>query len=358
MTIIQSVGTPSAGPPEERVVTPAQVADDVQAQESIRPRRLEEYTGQEELKAQLKIAIAAAQQRGEALDHLLLHGPAGLGKTTLAQIAAAEMGTRCHITSAPSLERPRDIAGFLTKLASGDVLFIDEIHRLSPLSEELLYPAMEDFSLDLTIGKGPTARIRRIPLPRFTLVGATTRAGALSGPLRDRFGMVLRLRFYSSAELAAIVTRTADLLQVVVEADAAMLLGGRSRGTPRVAIRLLKRVRDYAQVEGDGTVTVAVARHALERLEVDDLGLDSLDREVLALVIKQHSGGPVGIEALASEAGTDLATLEDVVEPFLLQAGLLRRTPRGRMATVQAYRHLGFPGGPPGADQSALWEEA
>lgn len=338
-------------PRSERLVSPEAAADDTAHETSIRPKNLDDYTGQDEIKRQLQVAIAAAKLRGEALDHLLLHGPAGLGKTTLAQIAAAEMGTRCHITSAPGLERPRDIAGWLTKLQPGDVLFIDEIHRLSPLSEELLYPAMEDFALDLTIGKGPTARIRRVPLPRFTLVGATTRAGSLSGPLRDRFGMVFRLRFYSPAELGGILLRSAAILGIDLDPAGAEAIGRRSRGTPRVAIRLLKRVRDYAQVERSGRVTAAVADRALDRLEVDASGLDALDREVLSLVVRRHGGGPVGIEALAAESGSDLATLEDVVEPYLLQAGFLRRTPRGRVATPQAFRHLGV------AAQPGLWED-
>ncbi len=341
----------AGGDRPDRLVSPSGAGDEAHHETSVRPKALADYTGQEEIKRQLEVAIEAAKQRGEALDHLLLHGPAGLGKTTLAQIAATEMGTRCHVTSAPGLERPRDIAGWLTKLQPGDVLFIDEIHRLSPLSEELLYPAMEDFALDLTIGKGPTARIRRVPLPRFTLVGATTRAGSLSGPLRDRFGMVFRLRFYNSAELGGILVRSAGILGIDLDPEGAAAIGRRARGTPRVAIRLLKRIRDYAQVENSGRVTPDVADRALDRLEVDSLGLDALDREILTLVIRNHGGGPVGIEALAAESGNDLATLEDVVEPYLLQAGLLRRTPRGRMATPQAFGHLGL------AAQPGLWEE-
>jgi Holliday junction DNA helicase RuvB len=352
MTIIPSVGEPAAADrlaskTEERLVSPRTAAEEGAVEPSVRPKALADYTGQDEIKKQLSVAVAAARMRKEALDHVLLHGPAGLGKTTLAQIAAHEMGTRCHITSAPGLERPRDIAGWLTKLQPGDVLFIDEIHRLSPLSEELLYPAMEDFSLDLTIGKGPTARIRRVPLPRFTLVGATTRAGALSGPLRDRFGMVFRLQFYSRDDLGSILVRTAGILGIAMEPAGAAAIGERSRGTPRIAIRLLKRVRDYAQVEESGRIDAEVANRALDRLQVDAKGLDALDREILTLVVKHHGGGPVGIEALAAESGNDLATLEDVVEPYLLQAGMLRRTPRGRMATAAAFRHLGVPGGPP-----------
>ncbi|MBU6428455.1 MAG: Holliday junction branch migration DNA helicase RuvB [Cyanobacteria bacterium REEB65] len=341
-------------PEVDRLVAPESAGDEQTLEGSLRPTTFADYTGQAELKSQLRIAIKAAKARNEALDHLLLHGPAGLGKTTLAQIAAAEMGTHCYVTSAPSLERPRDLAGFLTRLGPRDILFIDEIHRLSPLAEELLYPAMEDFSLDLTLGKGATARIRRVPLARFTLVGATTRAGALSGPLRDRFGLVLRLRFYSPEDLAAILQRSAAILDVGLEPTAALVIGQRARGTPRVAIRLLKRVRDFAQVEGNGRISEAIASSSLDRLQIDALGLDPLDRELMTTVIRGHCGGPVGIEALAAEIGEDLATLEDVLEPYLLQAGLLRRTPRGRVATALAYQHLDLPGAPPADAQLGL----
>ncbi|MBI6546127.1 MAG: Holliday junction branch migration DNA helicase RuvB [Cyanobacteria bacterium NC_groundwater_1444_Ag_S-0.65um_54_12] len=349
MTIVPAIG--------ERLVSADKTPEELSLECSLRPRLLAEYIGQEELKAQIAVAIAAAKLRGEALDHLLLHGPAGLGKTTLAQISAAEMSSRCHVTSAPSLERPRDIAGLLARLAPGDVLFIDEIHRLSPLAEELLYPAMEDFMLDLTIGKGQAARIRRVPLARFTLVGATTRPGTLSGPLRDRFGMACRLRFYLPEELSQIIERSASVLKITINGSGALAIAQCSRGTPRVAIRLLRRVRDYAQVAGSEKVTAAIAQHALSKLQIDELGLDPLDRELLSLIVKQHAGGPVGIEALAAEVGVDLATIEDVVEPYLLQAGLLRRTPRGRMATSYAYHHIGEPEPVP-VSTLKLWESS
>ncbi len=326
---------------------PTGTSEDQAIEGSLRPVSLTDFTGQTELKSQLSVAIRAARARSEALDHVLFYGPPGLGKTTLAQIAAAEMGARCHVTSAPGLERPRDLAGFLTRLGPKDVLFIDEIHRLTPIAEELLYPAMEDFFLDLTLGKGPTARTRRVPLSRFTRVGATTRAGALSGPLRDRFGLVMRLRFYDSGELAEILARSAGLLRVALTAEAALEIGRRSRGTPRIANRLLRRVRDFAEVDGDGAITETIASRALDRLEIDRLGLDPADRQLLSAVIENHQGGPVGIEALAAELGEDPSTLEDVLEPYLLQAGLMRRTPRGRTATALAYQHLGLGRGSP-----------
>jgi len=329
--------------PAERLVAPVQQPEDSGEQTALRPKRLAEYTGQSELKEVLQIAIDAAKHRAEALDHVLLYGPPGLGKTTMAQIIAAEMGVPARITSAPALERPRDIAGLLATLQPGEVLFIDEIHRLSRLAEELLYPAMEDFSLDITIGKGQTARMRRLPLPRFTLVGATTRAGALSSPLRDRFGLIQRLNFYREDELVTILLRTADVLAVQLEPAGAVTIARRARGTPRIANRLLKRVRDYAQVRGDGIVTEAVAYTALDKMGVDPLGLDPVDRQLLNIIIEHHQGGPVGIETVSAALGEDVGTIEDLYEPYLLQAGFLARTPRGRVVTPQAYRHLGLP---------------
>lgn len=311
-------------------------------EEGIRPQRLADYIGQKELKSVLEIAIQAAKARNEALDHLLLYGPPGLGKTTMSLILATEMGVNCKITAAPALERPRDIVGILINLKPGDILFIDEIHRLSRMTEELLYPAMEDYRLDITIGKGQSARTRSIPLPKFTLVGATTRVGSLTSPLRDRFGLIQRLRFYEVDELSLIVTRTAELLKVAMTEDGAQEIARRSRGTPRIANRLLKRVRDYAQVKEVTPIEQEIAAEALEVFNVDPMGLDWTDRLVLSVMIEKFNGGPVGLEAVASATGEDAQTIEEVYEPYLLQIGYLHRTPRGRIATAAARKHLGY----------------
>src|SRR4051812_19118799 len=309
---------------------------------SLRPATLAEYVGQEKVRGQLEIFIQAARQRAEALDHLLLFGPPGLGKTTLAHIVSRELGVNLKQTSGPVLERPGDLAALLTNLEPRDVLFIDEIHRLSPVVEEILYPALEDFKLDIMIGEGPAARSIKLDLPPFTLAGATTRAGMLTNPLRDRFGIVARLEFYSQPELTAIVRRSASLLKVDLEEGGASEIACRSRGTPRVANRLLRRARDYAEVKADGRLTRVVAEAALKMLEVDALGLDVMDRKLLLAVIEKFGGGPVGLENLAHAVGEDAETIEDVLEPYLIQQGYLQRTPRGRMATLTAYRHFGI----------------
>ncbi|MFW6315773.1 MAG: Holliday junction branch migration DNA helicase RuvB [Cyanobacteriota bacterium] len=311
-------------------------------EESLRPHRLDDYIGQKELKAVLRIAITAAKQRGEAMDHLLLYGPPGLGKTTMSLILASEMGVQCKITAAPALERPRDITGLLVNLNPGDVLFIDEIHRLNRITEELLYPAMEDGRLDITVGKGQSAKTRSIPLVPFTLVGATTRVGSLTSPLRDRFGMIQRLQFYELDELTEIVLRTAQVLETEIVLEGAKEIAARSRGTPRIANRLLKRVRDYTQVKELGTITEEIAAEALELFQVDKMGLDWTDRLILNTMIEQFYGGPVGLEAVAAATGEDSLTIEDVYEPYLLQIGFLQRTPRGRMVTEKAIEHLGY----------------
>ncbi len=326
----------------ERIVTPQSLnGSEPHSEFSLRPSSLSEYIGQAQLKENLIIAIAAAKQRGEPLDHLLFHGFPGLGKTTLALIIAKEMGANIKVTSGPVIERPGDLAAILTSLQEGDVLFIDEIHRLNHVVEEILYPAMEDFQLDLVIGQGPGARSVKMDLPHFTLVGATTRTGLLTPPLRDRFGIVLRLEFYEPSDLVEIITRSAKLLSVTMNHDGAMEMGCRSRGTPRIANRLLKRVRDYAQVKGDGIISKEIADQALLMLKVDPIGLDDMDRRILLTLIDKFQGGPIGLDTLATSVCEERSTLEDVYEPYLIQCGFLSRTPRGRVATLNAYKHFG-----------------
>ncbi|HOU10428.1 MAG TPA: Holliday junction branch migration DNA helicase RuvB [Clostridiales bacterium] len=330
-----------------RIADPGFLPDDAEYEVTLRPRVLAEYVGQEKVKQNLAVYIEAARKRGESLDHVLLYGPPGLGKTTLAGIIANEMGVSFKVTSGPAIEKPGDLAALLTNLNKGDVLFIDEVHRLSRSVEEVLYPAMEDNGIDIIIGKGPSARSIRIDIPPFTLVGATTRAGQLSAPLRDRFGVIFRLDLYSNEELARIVNRSAGILQIDIDREGAVEIASRSRGTPRIANRLLKRSRDFAQVRGDGTITLDSARHALEKMEIDELGLDSIDRLILNSMIKNYNGGPVGLETIAAAIGEEAITIEDVYEPYLMQVGFLSRTPRGRMVTPAGYAHLGIelPGG-------------
>jgi len=324
----------------DRLISPAAAGDDDRFDASLRPRTLSEYIGQTKAKDNLQIFIDAARQRREALDHVLFYGPPGLGKTTLANIIAAEMGVSIKSTSGPVIEKPGDLAAVLTNLEAGDVLFIDEIHRLSPVVEEILYPAMEDYQLDIMIGQGPSARTIKLDIPRFTLVGATTRAGLLSSPLRDRFGVISRLEFYRHEELAVIVHRSAGILGIPVDEAGALEIARRSRGTPRIANRLLRRVRDFAQVKGDGGIDRALADMALTRLEVDDCGFDHMDRLLLLTIIDKFAGGPVGLETLAAAIGEEKDTIEDVIEPFLIQQGYLNRTPRGRTVTPEAFRHF------------------
>ncbi|MCF6298860.1 MAG: Holliday junction branch migration DNA helicase RuvB [Thiomicrorhabdus sp.] len=325
----------------DRIVGSQEVADDMYAAPSVRPQQIREYIGQTAVREQLQLSMDAAKMRSEALDHVLLYGPPGLGKTTLSNIIAQEMGVTLRQTSGPVIEKPGDLAAILTRLEPHDVLFIDEIHRLSPIVEEVLYPAMEDFQIDIIIGDGPAAQSVKIDIPPFTLVGATTRAGLLTSPLRDRFGLVQRLEFYSDIELTQIITRSASILGVDTDVLGATEIARRSRGTPRIANRLLRRVRDYAQVKGDGIITSEMADLSLNLLEVDRLGLDKMDRRFLEMLIEKFEGGPVGIDNMATALGEERGTIEDVIEPFLVQQGFLIRTPRGRMATTNAYNHLG-----------------
>ncbi len=344
---------------ENRIMNTSYSAQDSDVEYSLRPKTLDEYIGQEKVKENLKIYIEAAKTRNDPLDHVLLYGPPGLGKTTLSNIIASEMGVNIRITSGPAIEKQGDLAAILTNLNEGDVLFIDEIHRLSRTVEEILYPAMEDYALDIIIGKGPSARSIRIDLPRFTLIGATTRAGQMTTPLRDRFGVILKLELYTPEELATIVRRNAGILEMEITDDGAMEIASRSRGTPRIANRLLKRVRDFAQVMGDGRIDAKISNYALTKLEIDALGLDNVDRRMLETIIKFYGGGPVGLETLAATVGEEAITLEDMYEPYLMQIGFLSRTPRGRCVTRLAYDHLGLPyqGTPTHSEQMRMFGE-
>ncbi|MBQ4296970.1 MAG: Holliday junction branch migration DNA helicase RuvB [Clostridia bacterium] len=340
---------------ENRLVSQNEIPEDRDSDNKLRPKTLAEYIGQEKAKDNLSVFIDAAKLRGESLDHVLLYGPPGLGKTTLSYIIASELGVNIRATSGPAIEKPRDLVALLTNLGEGDVLFIDEIHRLSRQVEEILYPAMEDFLIDIIIGQGPSARSIRLPLKHFTLIGATTRAGQLTTPLRDRFGVLLKLELYTSRELTTIVKRSASILGVSVSEDAALEIASRSRGTPRVANRILRRVSDFALVLADGEITLDVAKTALTKLEIDGLGLDNTDRRMLRAIIDYYDGGPVGLETLAATVGEEAVTIEDVYEPYLMQIGFLARTPRGRVATKKAYEHLGLPYRPT-ATQSSVFD--
>jgi holliday junction DNA helicase RuvB len=329
--------------PDDSILSPEETPDEIDLDVSLRPRRMDEFVGQSATKDHLRVLIEAARNRGEALDHVLLCGPPGLGKTTLACIIASELDVNLRSTSGPAMERAGDVAAILSNLEEGDVLFIDEIHGLNRQIEEVLYPAMEDFKIDIVVGKGPSARSLRLDVPRFTLVGATTRAGLITSPLRDRFGMTARLDYYGPDDLKAIITRAAGILDVTIDAAGAAEIAGRSRGTPRIANRLLKRVRDYAEVKGDGTITQELAAQALSFFEVDALGLDKLDIRILKALIETFAGSPVGLNTLADAVGDEPQTIEEVYEPYLLQLGLIKRTPRGRVATARAYEHFGLP---------------
>jgi Holliday junction DNA helicase RuvB len=328
---------------KDSIIDPAPDLDEISGEVSLRPRTLDEYIGQEELKRNLRVFIEAAKARSDALDHVLFHGSPGLGKTSLAHIIASELGVNINSTSGPVVERPGDLAAILTSLQPRDVLFIDEVHRLNHVVEEILYPAMEDYQLDIIIGQGPSARTMKIPLPPFTLVGATTRAGLLTPPLRERFGVILRVEFYEPKNLQKIVKRSSKILEIPITDDGAFEIARRSRGTPRVANRILRRVRDFAQVEADGVITCEVAKHALDMLGVDDRGLDRMDRHIMLTIIEKFNGGPIGLDTLSTAVSEEKDTLEDVYEPFLIQIGYIKRTPRGRVATKLAYTHFGIP---------------
>ena len=330
---------------EERIVSTGETNADTEIEYTLRPKILSEYIGQTKAKENLKVFIEAAKMRGEPLDHVLLYGPPGLGKTTLAGIIANEMGVNIRITSGPAIEKPGDLAALLTNLSQDDILFVDEIHRMSRSVKEILYPAMEDYALDIIIGKGPSARSIRLDLPKFTLIGATTKAGALAAPLRDRFGVISRLEMYKPNELKTIIKRSASILNIDIDDEGASEIARRSRGTPRIANRLLKRVRDFAQLSQDGVISKELADHALNKMEIDDHGLDAIDKRMLLTVINQYGGGPVGVETLAATIGEETDTIEDVYEPYLMQIGFINRTPRGRVVTPSAYEHFGIPFG-------------